>query len=73
MEVVIMYDQEKKKSRGEWWRMYYFTVSWNGNVAVSVICKWLMLDVVQLVELLIRKVGSFPGRGIDRIMSPGTE
>ena len=44
------------------------TFSWNGNVAVSVICKWFMLDVVQLVELLIRKVGSFPGRGIDRVV-----
>jgi len=41
------------------------TVSWNGNVAMSVTCKWFMLDVVQLVELWIRKVGSFHGRGID--------
>jgi RNA-binding protein Musashi len=30
MEVVIMYDQEKKKSRGEWWRMYitHFQLEW---------------------------------------------
>ena len=40
------------------------TVSWNGNFAVSVIYKWFMLDV-QLVELGIRKVGSFPGSGND--------
>lgn len=67
-----MYDQEKKKSRGEWWRMY-ITVSWNGNVAVSVVCKWFMLDVVQLVEVWIRKMGPFSGRGINRVMLPGTE
>jgi hypothetical protein len=50
MEVVIMYDQEKKKSRGEWWRMY-ITVSWNGTVDVLFICKWFMLDIIQFVGL----------------------
>lgn len=28
MEVVIMYDQEKKKSRGEWGRIYYLPKQW---------------------------------------------
>jgi hypothetical protein len=72
MEVVIMYDQEKKKSRGEWWRMYITSCQLE-CIAVSVICKWFLLEVVQLVELQIRKVGSFPGRGIDRVTISCTE
>jgi len=48
------------------------TVNWNGNFALSVICKWFILDV-QLEELWIQKVGSFPGRGSDRVILPGAE
>lgn len=43
------------------------TVSWNGNVAVSVICKWFMLDIVQLVELRSGRWGHFLARALTEL------
>jgi hypothetical protein len=39
------------------------TVSWNENVAMSVICQWFMLDVVQLVRVTNQEGGVISWQG----------